>query len=381
MKTVLLKYSYALSVNKREISMTNHCIVVGGGVIGLLSAWELIQSGWSVTVLEKGKTGKESSWAGGGILSPLYPWREQDAINALALYGQQQYPHITKKLLSETGMDSEWIQSGMLFLDVEDAEEASHWLATHHISFEWKTHTTTAVPPSVVQAEANALLIPSIAQLRPPRFMSALKHFLLQAGVKIIEDTSVGEILIQDHRYAGVITEQGMLHSDCVLITAGAWSQPLLKPLRIQSGIEPVRGQIIAFQSDGNLLSHIMIQNSFYLIPRRDGLIVAGSTVEHTGFDKNTTEEAAMVIKEAAYKMLPELKSLPITHHWAGLRPWSPRGIPYICAHPKIKHVFINAGHFRNGLTLAPGSAKLIVDIIEDRQPFTGTALYAVDGG
>ena len=141
--------------------------------------------------------------------------------------------------------------------------------------------------------------------------------------------------------------------------------------------ITPVRGQMLLFQAEPGLLPHILYQDGVYLIPRRDGHIVVGSTVESVGFDKSTTESARQHLYTRAIQLLPELGNLAIIQQWSGLRPGAPDNIPTVARHPDIDNLFINAGHFRYGVTMAPSSAKLLTDLLLHRTPDIDPLPYA----
>lgn len=355
----------------------NKCVIVGGGVIGLLTARELIQAGLEVILFDKSEAARESSWAGGGILSPLYPWRQPEPITALVRLSQHAYPLLAETLRQATGMDPEWLPSGMLFFDLEDLEAAQVWLSSEQRSSEMLLPSDVSRRfPHLGATSQPALWLPSIAQIRPPRLAQALKPHVQQLGVEMHENTPV-QLILEDHgRVVGVELDRGRVEADCVVVAAGAWSRDLLQPFSPAVNVLPVRGQIIAFQTDGRLLSTMVLERGLYLIPRRDGLILAGSTVEHVGFDKHTTDEGARLLTEAARRLLPALNDYAVTFHWAGLRPGTDRGAPYICAHPEIRGLYLNTGHFRNGLTLAPASAQLLANLILEQEPVVDPTPY-----
>ncbi len=342
--------------------MKNTCIIIGGGIIGMMSAKELLLQGWNVIILEQGNCGSESSWAGGGILSPLYPWLEHESIDELARFGQQCYPLLAEQLRVDTGIDPEWISSGMFYLDPAGLHAAISWLEQRQIPFQ-HNH----VP--FHQKNVPALLLPSIAQIRPPRLTKGLKRWLLQNGVTIVEQSPVQQLQCSQNAFRSVVTETGEMEADCVVLCTGAWTGHMARLLNLQLDIKPVKGQIIAFDAPPNLLPAMRIHRSHYLIPRRDGLILAGSTVEDDGFSKQTSIAVKEQLWEKSVALCPALSSCPVVHHWAGLRPGTSRSTPYICKLDHLDGVYLNAGHFRSGLTLAPASAKLICDIILNRVP------------
>ena len=140
--------------------------------------------------------------------------------------------------------------------------------------------------------------------------------------------------------------------------------------------VRPVKGQMIAYQAPPGLVQRVVLKDGRYVIPRSDGLLLVGSTLEEAGFDKATDEEALVSLKRSAENIIPALADCPVAHHWAGLRPGSPEGIPFIGALPDFPNVFINAGHYRNGLVLAPASTHLLVDQLLGRKPLMDPAPY-----
>jgi len=138
----------------------------------------------------------------------------------------------------------------------------------------------------------------------------------------------------------------------------------LLKETAANLNIKPMRGQILLYQIPQNSLEHIVYNNGFYLVPRRDGHLLAGSTLEDVGFDPRTTEEVKIELQAKAEAIMPSLKDAPVIQHWSGLRPGTPDNLPTISAHPSIENLYLNTGHFRYGLTMAPESARRIADLI-----------------
>jgi glycine oxidase len=205
-----------------------------------------------------------------------------------------------------------------------------------------------------------------------------LKSLNLQ-GVEIHENTPVLGLMTRGGTIRGVRTAAGEYSADRVVITAGAWSAQLLRETGLELPVEPVRGQMVQFQASPGLLRHIVLYQNHYLIPRLDGLILAGSTLEYTGFDKATTTEARDELTRATSALVPALSECELVRQWAGLRPGSPEGVPFIGEHPMIRGLFVNAGHFRNGVVMAPGSVQLLLELMLKQSGFTDTAPYAID--
>lgn len=345
--------------------------IIGGGVIALLTARELVNAGASVTVIEKNLIGQESSWAGGGILLPLYPWRQHAAISHLVMQSLQLYPQLAQQLNDLTNINPEWRTCGLLITKNLDADAAIQWCSTHAIP------VATASPTiySNLNTRTNTpLWLPTIGQIRNPRLLKSLKQDLLNKGVILREHCFINTATVEDNRITRVDTNTGKININHLVIAAGAWSQHVYGQLfpqfmAVAPQIAPVRGQMLLYQAEPDTLAHIILDDDRYLIPRSDGKIVVGSTVEKQGFDKSTTADAKNQLQNFAENLLPSLKTFPLIHHWAGLRPGTHNGVPYIGKHPHISNLSINAGHFRNGLVMAPASAQLIADLILNRPP------------
>ncbi len=357
-----------------------HIIVVGGGILGMLTARELIQDNYQVTLIEREQLAQESSWAGGGILSPLYPWRYPDSVTALAGWSQAVYPELCQSLMQATGIDPELIGNGMLIIAAGDHVAAENWAQRQqqqlaHIS---QSHLAQ-LEPSLAEPAQSALWMPTVGQVRNPRLAKALAVDIEQRGVSILTDRPVIGLKYSNGRVAGILTKSSELEADAVVICAGAWSAELLKPYLPTPEIRPVRGQMLLFKTKPGVISRIVLEENHYAIPRKDGHVLFGSTLEEVGFNKTTTGIARKELYTLATERFPVLKDYPLVKHWAGLRPGSPAGIPYIAAHPDLKGLYINAGHFRNGVVLGPASARLMSNVVTGADPILPIGPYTLD--
>ncbi|HEY3326308.1 MAG TPA: FAD-dependent oxidoreductase [Novimethylophilus sp.] len=340
-------------------------VIIGAGVVGCMTAMELAVRGANVMLVDRADAGGEASWAGGGILFPLLPWRYREEVNRLALAGAAGYPALAAELHAATGIDPEYSVSGMLVHPPCDMAVAQSWCAAHDMTAE---------------LQEDKLWLPQVAQVRNPRLTQALRRWLQEHGVRLLEHTEVSGLKIAGNRVAAVQAGAEMLAADDVVVTAGAWSRPLLGEHAAALDFKPMRGQMLLYEMPAGLLQHIHYQDDFYLIPRRDGHILAGSTVEDVGFDKSTTATAARELHQKAVALLPQLHGRQPVRHWSGLRPGSPDNIPAIGRHPVLKNLWLNTGHFRYGVTMAPASSRLIASLLAGKAPFMDASPYAFGG-
>lgn len=357
--------------------MNKPICIVGGGIIGLLCARELVQAGQSVVVLDRAETGKESSWAGGGILSPLYPWRYSAAVTELARWSQGNFPGLIRDIIQNTGLDPEWVRSGLLIIGVEDGEKAEKWAEKYAISAKIVNSSEISHIQTGLSAPGQeAFWMPEIAQVRNPRLLAAIKRELSKKGVEFVEHDPVRTISHKNGKVTGVVTSIREIETDRCIIAAGAWSRDLCLGLDLDLDVKPIRGQMLLFKPVPGLLQRIVLKDNHYLIPRSDGRILVGSTLEDVGFEKGPTREAAEVLHQVALTLLPALEKSEIEAQWAGLRPGSPEGVPYVGVHPEISGFYVCTGHFRNGVVLGPASARLMADLILGREPILDPESY-----
>ncbi len=323
------------------------CIVIGGGVIGMMTARELTLKGIEVTLLEKGTCGKESSWAGGGIISPLYPWEYSDEVNSFSFASQEVYEGLCHELLDSTGIDPEFYRCGLLMLDQFEQDNAKTWLKKYQVSY---------------QDIDDKALFENIAQIRNPRLVKALKKDIELRGVKVIENANVSDLLIDADAIKGVKYNEVSLYSENVVLSAGAWSGEFAQTPK---EVFPMKGQMIVIQAKPKEVEHIILGEGRYIIPRRDGNVVVGSTMQEVGFDRSTEDIIRDELYDFAIKYQPQLSKYPVKYHWSGFRPATRDNEVIVKKSDEIEGLYFNTGHFRNGLNMAPACAKKIANLIQ----------------
>ncbi len=358
--------------------MSKHVVIVGGGIVGCMTAMALVDSGHRVTIVERNQiasqTSGESSWAGGGIVFPLLPWIYSEPVNQLTGYGAKSYQKICERLERETGLPTGFIKSGFLLLPPYDQTAAIKWCAAYQQAYELLDKVDSQLAANTVQP---SLWMPEVCQVRPPYLMKALRQWLEQNNVTLLEQTELSP-LDEIKPLTSWETLDGLeIKADKFVVTSGAWSFQLLKSVADKLNIKPMRGQILLYQPAQNL-KQIVYKDGFYMIPRADGKLLAGSTLEDVGFDTSVTEEVKAELAKKAEVIMPALKGLPIIKHWSGLRPGTPKNLPTISAHPQIQNLYLNTGHFRYGLTMAPASARLVLELMAMEQPFIDPSPFAL---
>ncbi len=344
---------------------TGDVIIVGGGVIGMTTAYFLAREGVHVLLCEQGQPGMEASWAGAGILPPSDLALALDPFDRLRALSGQLFPELSHDLQERTGIDNGFTRCGGLeFIGQAGQADPEEWyglgITTNFLSDKELHDLEPALAPHL----GEAIHVPTMAQLRNPRHMRALRVACAEVGVSIREDTVVAELLLEKNRVKGVRTANEVLTGDAVVVAAGAWTDRLLAPLGCHLGIKPVRGQIALLNPGRVVFSRILLWGSRYLVPRLDGRVLIGSTEEHAGFEKITTAAGIGGLLDLGVRLVPELANAMLEQTWAGLRPGSPDGLPFIGNVADIENLYVAAGHFRAGIQLSPGTALVLKERI-----------------
>ncbi len=348
----------------REIA---DAVIVGGGVIGCSLAAELAGRGLKVAVLERREPGSEASGAAAGMLTPQAECRTRDAFFDLALESRDLYPAFAAALAEETGIDVGYRKTGLLWCALEGGERGA--LAAR---FLWQQ--ALGLPVAVRRSDeirseiggrlsrevAEAVFLPEEGAVDPRRLTRALWLLAERRGVRVNTGISVSRFRIENGVCRGIDTDTGRIDAAAVVDAAGAWAgfDPGL-PFPVP--VEPVRGQIVELRLSRQPLETILHSEDVYLVPRADGGVLLGSTMERVGFRKEVTAEAVEFLIAAAVRLLPPLASAEFVTAWSGLRPATPDGLPLLGDSP-VPGLYLAAGHFRNGILLAPVTARILAD-------------------
>lgn len=323
-------------------------------------ARELTMRGLSVTLFDKGKLGMESSWAAGGILSPMRPWLEHPCSAELSSEGKACYADFIEELKEETGIDPEFYRSGLLMINESDVEHTRQWADENQVL----TAENYEDYPSNMRLPAKSIFLPEIAQVRVSRLLKALHASLIKLGVTIFENTAITGLEINNARCTSVVTRSKKYYADSFIVSAGAWSPQILASVNEDIKIKPVMGQMLCVKFPRQQLKTMVLDGGHYFIPRRDGHVLIGSTMENIGFEKETTQSARNELMEWACALWPDIADAEFVKHWSGLRPATDNGKPYLGKLEDYENIYINAGHFRKGIIQAPICARNIADMV-----------------
>ena len=334
-------------------------IIVGGGIIGLSLSIALRKRGARVLLVERGEPGREASHAAAGMLADCVLEMPR-ALGPLATASAEMYPEFVLELQDESGVEVDLRDQGTLvFPAPEQVHDRAGFSANNHR------------PPAPLRELEPALADPDRAALFlrersvDPRALSAAalkaaKH----RGVDISSGSTVTKVLTFDDRVVGVATNRADYHAPVVVNCAGAWAGQL-PPLGFPT--RPVKGQMLAV-AGGNLLRHVIRAPEVYLVPRSNGRILVGSTLEEAGYDKRVDADTINRMHRAAVALFDRLEDARLLEAWAGLRPGTPDDLP-ILGPTSLPGYFVAAGHFRDGILLAPVTAEVMAQMVTGLKP------------
>lgn len=347
-------------------------IVAGGGIVGLSAACELARRGIRCMVFDRGPLAREASFAAGGILSPQAETRPDSPLLKLALAARDRHVRLAKELLDLTALSVDHAQSGVLSLAFSEEERTQLMAlveAQGFLGLRARILTRADIAreePSAHASSIAAALFPDDHRVDNRRLMEALRALAIRRGVILREFTAVRGIEVENGRLVAIRTDAERIATRILINALGAWASQLEgdsspPPLR------PVKGHMMALL-DGPPVRHVVYGHHGYIVPRADGRLIVGSTMEEVGYDTRVTAEGVSHLIHIASAIAPETKNATIAETWAGLRPATPDGLPVI-GRSAIDGLVIAGGLFRNGILLGPLVGEIVAGIALGEKP------------
>jgi glycine oxidase len=357
--------------------------IIGGGIMGSAVALRLAQRGVAVTVIERGIPGAEASSAAAGILGPQMEAEGPGPLLELGLKSRALYPALAAELRELTGIDVGFDRSGVLAvafdergqqnLEARRAWQVGRGLRVEALSGDAARQLEPALGPTV----RAALAFPDDAQVVARELARAFSQAAAVAGARFTTGRYVRRVRVEGGRATGVELDGETLPAGVVVVAAGSWSG-LVEGAGISPAVvRPARGQLVSIETRPPLFRHVVSAPGGYLVPRRDGTVVAGSTVEMAGFHKQVTVGGLAAILTLARTLVPGLADAPVTGSWSNFRPYTEDHLPVLGTTP-VGGLVLATGHYRNGILLAPITAELIAELVATDRSSVDLAPFSV---
>jgi glycine oxidase len=355
-------------------------LIIGGGVIGLTTAYYLAQDKARVHLVDSGDFGRQASWAGAGIIPPAHLDHARTPFERLRALSSTMYPSLSQELRERTRLDNGYVVCGGLeVVEEQDRPDVEEWGSEGVVSRAVNRDGIQTLEPDLAPCFVRAYHLPAMAQVRNPRHLKALLAGCNALGVRLSPYCGVHGFLTHGSRIEAAQTDQGRIETGQFLVAAGAWTDGLLQQVGWQPGVRPVRGQIALLNTGVPRLRPILLQGKRYLVPRPDGRVLIGSTEEDAGFDANPTSGAVAELLAFANTLVPSLAQALLERCWAGLRPGSPDGLPYLGGVPGWDNLYLAAGHFRSGLQLSPATGLVMKELLLGQTPSVPLEAFRLD--
>ncbi|HWQ28434.1 MAG TPA: glycine oxidase ThiO [Dehalococcoidia bacterium] len=351
-------------------------VVAGGGIVGCAIAWALASRGASVTLLERnGRVCLEASNAAAGMLAPLSEADEPGPLLDFSLAALAAYPSAVEDVQAATGIDVEFRRTGILrvALTGEQAEELRRRLEWQRACglelHELDPFLLRELEPRLTPAVRFGVLSPEEGQVSNQQLTLALARTAEARGARIVTRSPVTGVRVRGGRVRAVRTPAGDIGGDRFVFAAGAWTGLISRRLRRVAPPRPIRGQMLALGGMVTPIRTIVWGPRGYLVPRANGLVFAGATVEDVGFRRRTTKEGLRRIRRMAEELVPQLRAAAEPFTWYGFRPGSPDGLPIIGGVPGLDNAVVATGHYRNGILLGPLTGQLVASLLLTGEP------------
>lgn len=351
-------------------------LILGGGIVGLLSALELTQRGRKVTIVDGGSP--PASWAGGGILSPLHAWRCSRFLNQLTVDGVARYRRLVDVLEcgGYTQVGGLLNQGGMWVQGLEDElDDASRWATSWGVEHAFMS--SADIPGKLVRKDLQGIFFPGLGNVRNPGLLKALRAYLCDRGV-VMEHANVSAVSSVEKGAHVAAVDGRQWRADQAVICAGFGTAGLLEKMGVSLPLFPAKGEMLLYQLSPGDVSAVMLTDEGYLIPRNDGAVLVGSTLRKGDASHYPTVAGRYALERLAQQLMPGLVETKPCYHWAGVRPGCDRDYPYLGPLPHANGIYVATGHYRNGLVAAPASAELLVQGMCGESPFVDPSPYSV---
>ncbi|MFQ5847932.1 MAG: glycine oxidase ThiO [Candidatus Methylomirabilales bacterium] len=357
------------------MARTADVIIIGAGVVGCSVAYHLAGMGVKgIVVLDRGRVGGEASGAAAGMLAPQCEAAGPGPFLDFCLAARRYYERFEPELKACTQIDIEYLDWGILYLLDEEGDEAAEgryrWQTELGLQVERLTREEVGkLEPGLTREIGGALFFPGDHHVNNTELTRALAQAARSRGVRIVEGCPVTGFLYEGDRVAGVRTPLDVYTAPHIILCAGAWSGQLGTLLGRRMPVEPARGQILYAELQEPPLRHPVWGREGYLVPRLNGGLIVGSTVEYVGFEKTVTLEGIRSLSALALSLVPTLAEQPFTRAWAGFRPHAKDGLPVIGPLQGLAGLTVATGHFRNGILLSPFTGRLVAELVLGESP------------
>lgn len=352
-------------------------LIVGGGIIGSSIAFELAKRGASVVVIERGELAQEASSAAAGMLGAHSEFSADHPLIPLALASQAAFPAVIAELRELTNIEVGWNEAGMLKLATTMEEYGE---LTEHYEF-WRRiqpqHVRWLTPEEVVDIERNVrneygAMYTIDQQVDAKQLSLAFAHGAMAKGARFLPYTEAYDFIFDGERVVGVKTTSGMLYAERIVIACGAWTPMLAEKLRLSLHMYPVKGECVSVTTETPLLqTTVFAKNGCYIVPKANNRLVIGASAIAHSFTKTVQASSVHHLLARAMQIVPAIAHSTFEKVWAGIRPQTKDGMPYIGAHPQYENVFVVTGHYRNGILLSAITGRVVSDMLEEKDvPF-----------
>ena len=351
-------------------------IVIGGGIIGCSVAWRLAGEGVATTVLERGRMGQEASWAAAGMIAPQAEADGPGPFFDFCMKARDAFDGIVDRLVRDGGVDPEYDRAGILYVALDTDERAqlerrAIWQRSVGAPLEELSGAEARrVEPMLSTEAVYAIHMPTNRRTDNRKLTQAYAAAARKAGAEFVEGARVEALALRGERATGVLMDGGSVReADVVVNAAGAWAGEIrgLEADRVK--LHPVRGQIVCFEVAPGTIGPALFSLRGYVVPRRDGRLLAGSTMEEAGYNKSVTLAGLDKIARGAAAIVPTLGAAAFREAWAGLRPATRDLLPVLGFSPSVSNVLWAAGHFRSGILLSAITGEIIADLVKGRRP------------